>query len=430
MASNSLTMKSIPHTFIPSILLLHQQMKFDSLTFHTMESDGKSIKREESPAGSRASSRSPSYPTRMKEPREPTKKEVEILEACQWKDLEKIRNLAISQGGLISDDLRRQAWPLLLGCGSDHDDTEGKATSWEDLPKHRDEYQVALDVDRSFIYYPNDQTSKEIEHRKEELSDLIIEVLRRNPYLCYFQGYHDICQVLLLVLPPTTRVPSVARLSVLRIRDFMLPLISPCFAQLNLIPSIISTVSPALCIHLSQTKPFFALSGTLTMYAHDIQEYSDIARLFDVLLAREAVFSVYMFAQIVLSRSEELFQTPTDEPDMLHSILSKLPKPLDLESLIADTVELFQAHPPETLPRWRSISSASVLKTARSPDQITRQSLSDGRRYFAQQVNELQWAAKRSKLLEVMWKYRRPAKAIAIAALVGIISYICLPRSN
>ncbi|KAG4035463.1 hypothetical protein MFRU_001g02320 [Monilinia fructicola] len=395
-----------------------------------MESDGKLIKREESSADSRTSSRSPSYSSRTKEPREPTKKEVEILEACKWRDLERIRILATSQDGLISDDLRRQAWPLLLGCGSDYGDTEGNATSWKDLPTHRDEYQVALDVNRSFIYYPNDQTSKEIDHRKEELSDLIVEVLRRNPYLCYFQGYHDICQVLLLVLPPTTRAPSVARLSVLRIRDFMLPLISPSFAQLNLIPSIINTVSPALCAHLSQTKPFFALSGTLTMYAHDIQEYGDIARLFDVLLAREAVFSVYMFAQIVLSRSEELFETPADEPDMLHSILSKLPKPLDLESLISNTVELFQAHPPETLPSWRTISSSSVLKTARSPDQITRQSLSDGQRYFAQQVKELQWATKLDKVLEVMWKYRRPARAIGIAVLVGVISYVCLPRSN
>ncbi|QSZ34020.1 hypothetical protein DSL72_005600 [Monilinia vaccinii-corymbosi] len=396
-----------------------------------MESNGQPIKGEGSSAdSSRTSSRSPSYSTKLKEPREPTEKEVKILEACKWKDLETIRDLAISKDGLISDDVRRQAWPILLGCDSDHGDTKGNVTSWKELPKHGDEDQVALDVNRSFIYYPNGQTSKEIGHRKEELSELIIEVLRRNPYLCYFQGYHDICQVLLLVLPPPTRTPSVARLSALRIRDFMLPTLSPALAQLRLIPSIINTVSPALCTHLSQTQPFFALSGTLTMYAHDIQEYGDIARLFDVLLAREAVFSVYMFAQIVLSRSEELFETPADEPEMLHSILSKLPKPLDLESLISNTVKLFREHPPETLPSWRAISSSSVLKTARWSDQITKQSLSDGQKYFAQQVKELQWAAKREEILKTMWKYRRPAKAIGVAVLVGILSYYCLPRSN
>ncbi|ESZ98669.1 hypothetical protein SBOR_0907 [Sclerotinia borealis F-4128] len=396
-----------------------------------METNGQHIKREISSAdSSRTSSRSPSYSSKLKELREPTVKEVKILEACKWKDLDTIRDLATSKDGLISDDVRRQAWPILLGCESDHGDTKGNVTSWKELPKHGDEDQVALDVNRSFIYYPNDQTSKEIGHRKEELSDLIIEVLRRNPYLCYFQGYHDICQVLLLVLSPTTRTLSVARLSALRIRDFMLPTLSPALAQLRLIPSIINTVSPALCTHLSQTQPFFALSGTLTMYAHDIQEYGDIARLFDVLLAREAVFSVYMFAQIVISRSEELFETPTDEPEMLHSILSKLPKPLELESLISNTVNLFQDHPPESLASWRSISSSSVLKTARWPDQITEQSLSDGRRYFAQQVRELQWAAKRDEIFEMMWKCRRPAKAIGVAILVGIFSYYCLPPSS
>ncbi|TGO24552.1 hypothetical protein BPAE_0100g00200 [Botrytis paeoniae] len=396
-----------------------------------MESNEQPIKREKSSASSsRASSRSPSHSTKVKQPREPTEKEVKILEACKWRDLETIRELATSKDGLVSDEVRRQAWPILLGCDNEHGDTKGDLTSWKELPKHEDEDQVALDVNRSFIYYPNDQTSKEIGHRKEELSDLIIEVLRRNPYLCYFQGYHDICQVLLLVLPPATRTPSVARLSALRIRDFMLPTLSPALAQLRLIPSIINTVSPALRTHLSQTQPFFALSGTLTMYAHDIQEYGDIARLFDILLARETVFSVYMFAQIVLSRSEELFETPADEPEMLHSILSKLPKPLDLESLISNTVKLFEEHPPETLPSWRSISSSSVLKTARWSDQITKQSLSDGQRYFAQQVKELQWAAKRDELLKMMWRYRRPAKAIGVAVLVGIFSYHCLPRSN
>jgi hypothetical protein len=209
----------------------------------------------------------------------------------------------------------------------------------------------------------------------------------------------------------------------------MLPNLSPALAQLRLIPAIINTVSPALCTHLSQTQPFFALSGTLTMYAHDIQEYGDIARLFDVLLAREAVFSVYMFAQIVLSRSEELFETPADEPEMLHSILSKLPKPLDLETLISNTVKLFEDHPPETLPSWKYISSSSVLKTARWSDQITKQSLLDGQRYFAQQEKELEWAAKRDEILKMMWKYRRPAKAIGVAFLVGILSY-CLHRST
>ena len=142
-----------------------------------------------------------------------------------------------------------------------------------------------------------DQSSQELDDRKRELLDLITEVLRRQPYLRYFQGYHDICQVFLLVLGKDC-TPAISRLSILRIRDYMLPSLAPALAQLRLLPSILNKVDPDLCTHLSQTQPFFALAATLTLYAHDIQEYGDIARLFDILIAREAVFSVYLFVQV------------------------------------------------------------------------------------------------------------------------------------
>jgi len=203
----------------------------------------------------------------------------------------------------------------------------------------------------------------------------------------------------------------------------MLPTLAPALDQLRLIPTILYTVNPQLCHHLSQTQPFFALSGTLTMYAHDIQEYGDIARLFDVLLAREAVFSVYLFAQIVLQRSDELFDTPADEPEMLHSILSKLPKPLDIETLIARTIQLFEQHPPETLKGWRMISSSSVLKTTRWQQDAAKQTLEDGHMYFQRQVKELQWAEQRRRVMKTLWKYRKPASAVGVAVLVGVLSF-------
>ena len=203
----------------------------------------------------------------------------------------------------------------------------------------------------------------------------------------------------------------------------MLPTLAPSLAQLHLIPSIIYTVNPRLYNHLPLTRPFFAIPGILTMYAHDIQGYGDIARIFDVLLAREGVFSLYMFAQIVLQRANELFEIPSDEPEVLHSVLSKLPNPLDVEALIQNTIKLFEQHPPETLRSWRSISSSSVLKTARSADQAASQTLEDGRMFFNKQVKELQWAEKREKVFTTIWKYRRPARTVGMAILVGVLSY-------
>lgn len=203
----------------------------------------------------------------------------------------------------------------------------------------------------------------------------------------------------------------------------MLPSLSPSLAHLRLLPAILYATDATLCQHLSQTQPFFALAATLTLYAHDIQEYGDIARLFDFLLAQEAVVSVYFFAVIILSRREELFEIPADEPEMLHSVLSKLPKPLDLEALISRTMALFTEYPPERLPfgAWSKISPFSVLKTTR--EHLRKQTLQDGEEFFAKQAAQLTRREQLERAKAVLWKYRRPVGRIGLAVLVGVLSF-------
>src|SRR5436190_20025934 len=104
--------------------------------------------------------------------------------------------------------------------------------------------------------------------------------------LCYFQVYHDIVQVLLLVLGEHAAPAAVARISLFRIRDYMLPSLSPALKHLQLLPAILNASDVKLGRRLSVTKPFFALAATLTLYAHDIQEYGDIARLYDFILSQ------------------------------------------------------------------------------------------------------------------------------------------------
>ena len=203
----------------------------------------------------------------------------------------------------------------------------------------------------------------------------------------------------------------------------MLPSLSPSLAHLQLLPAILYAVDPRLCQHLSTTQPFFALAATLTLYAHDIQEYADIARLFDFLLAQPAVVSVYFFAVIILSRRSELFEIPADEPEMLHSVLSKLPKPLNLEAFIARAMKVFEDNPPEKLPwrAWSKISRYSVLKTTRTP--IDRQSIADGEALFADQAAQLNREQLRQKLMGQIWQYKRPIGSFGIAVSVVIVSY-------
>lgn len=253
---------------------------------------------------------------------------------------------------------------------------------------------------------------------------MIVQVLREYPKLSYFQGFHDIVQVFLLVMGVNHAAEAVAHLALLRIRDFMLTTLAPSLAHLRLVPAIISTVDYGLYRHLSQTEPFFALAATLTLYAHDIQEYGDITRLFDFLLAHGAVVSVYFFAIIVLSRRQELFEIPADEPEMLHSVLSKLPKPIDLEALISGTMELFKTHPPEGLSgrAWSKISPFSVLKTTR--DLSHHQTLQDGEDLFVMQQLQLRRTELRERAIAIMWSYRRPVGGAGLAVAVGVALWL------
>ncbi|KAH7198607.1 rab-GTPase-TBC domain-containing protein [Fusarium flagelliforme] len=354
-------------------------------------------------------------------------KAAEVIEACKWKDISRLRSLAEAPGGFLSDTLRRQAWPIVLGLDvpiGDKEDLSSRQDAsgdWKQLPRHRDEDQVQLDVNRSFIYYPNNQSEAELSLRKSELSSLITEVLRRYPYLCYFQGYHDISQVLLLVLAPECRAQVLARLSVLRIRDFMLPSFGPTTAQLRLLPDILHAADPKLRRHLAGVEPFYALAGTLTMYAHNIETYQDIARLFDVFLAREPVFTVYMFAQIILDRRDEIFEI--DEPDMLHVILGKVPTKMDLDALIIKSAALFERYPPETLSYWRQISKFSSLKTARDIEASTKQTMEEGAELFDKQVDEIHWQEIGDRIKLALWRYRRPARTVGMALVVGALAF-------
>ncbi|KAJ8604870.1 hypothetical protein MRB53_041646 [Persea americana] len=238
-------------------------------------------------------------PFAQKPLREPEKR-IALGAALDRRDLGTLIDLAATPGGFIDDEIRRRAWPMLLG----RKDEEPNDYTWQALPRHRDEAQVTLDCDRSFVYYPKGLPS-ELDRLRADLQGLIVQTLRRCPELCYFQGYHDIVQVLLLVLGREQAPDCVLRLSLLRIRDFMLSSLSASIVHLRMLPYIIKKADPVLEKHLGQTQPFYALASALTLYAHDIEDYHDIARLFDFFLTSDASMTIYFFAMACCTVPEE-----------------------------------------------------------------------------------------------------------------------------
>lgn len=315
--------------------------------------------------------------------------------------------------------------PILLG-GNTH--TSEKATPWRSLPAHRDEEQVRLDVNRSFVYYPSGETDKQLDARRIDLEALIVETLRRHPSLCYFQGYHDIVQVFLLVQGFQNSPPLVERLSMLRIRDFMLPKLSASVSHLHLLPAILYKADRDI-FNILPGNPFYGLAHVLTLYSHDIHSYADIARLFDFLLAREAVMSIYLFAVIVISKRETLLEYMADGPDedVMSVVLQKLPENLNVERMIEDAVALFERFPPHSLPfrTWNRISEFSVLKTTMTADAVTTQTLDQGQQWFDKHAEEIRKQEARARMLamakKTMYRYRRPA-ALTLSVAVCVFA--------
>jgi hypothetical protein len=355
-------------------------------------------------------------------------KTARIAAACRARDTHALAALASSPHGLVNDSLRRAAWPLLLGVGVGVDGNQDESDVDVDaLPPHTDEHQVDLDVNRAFVYYPPSDSPDALARRQTELNAVIVAVLRRHPALSYFQGYHDIVQVLYLVLGPRAATPAAARLSLLRIRDFMLSSLDPAVAHLQLLRPLLRRTDPALYHRLPRGAATFALAGTLTMFAHNLQHYHHVTRLFDFFLAHHPVMPIYLFAAVALSRRDDLLAIDPEDQDILHVVLSKLPDPFDVEFHISRTLELYERLPPASLRSWEwwSISSNSVLKTASTADSMRHQTLQEGERYFARQEKELRrkLALKRATirlrhLRSRLWYYRRYG-SIGLALLVG-----------
>lgn len=85
-------------------------------------------------------------------------------------------------------DIRDSHRPLLLRV-----DIKGKGREMDKaVAAHADESQVLLDVNRSFIAFP-DVSPQDKDKLRIELELVIVTVLRQHPALRYFQGFHDVC---------------------------------------------------------------------------------------------------------------------------------------------------------------------------------------------------------------------------------------------
>lgn len=125
---------------------------------------------------------------------------------------------AAASGGLEADCVRRMCWPLLLG----HPESGNKrslelpaAGSWRSGAENdRMREQIWKDVERSL--------AGDHQHLRPALHQLICACLEECPYLHYYQGFHDIAALMLLLLGRDRSLYALSALSRFWLRDYML----------------------------------------------------------------------------------------------------------------------------------------------------------------------------------------------------------------
>ncbi|KAJ3157677.1 hypothetical protein HDU89_000053 [Geranomyces variabilis] len=279
-------------------------------------------------------------------------KQAVILEAIADKDLVQLRKLAGTKGGYLSNSLRREVWPILLHCSNadrkDDDDVDPALSTGAPV----DANQVELDVARSLCHLlPPNINEKRLARMRRDLSDLILSVLKKHPYLRYYQGYHDVATVLLLVLKPSLAASCLESLSLYYLRDFMTPTLQSALNQIHLLFPLLSLASPHVHKFLSEVDgflPYFCLSWVITWYSHNLHDQARVARLFDFLLASNPLMPVYVAAAVVLARKTPLL-AQDQEYSTIHHFLSQFPLDVNVETLVRDAQAMYTAHPPQAL---------------------------------------------------------------------------------
>ncbi|KAG5264993.1 hypothetical protein AALO_G00260280 [Alosa alosa] len=274
-------------------------------------------------------------------------------------DIETLRKAAVSEGGLLTDDIRRKVWPKLLNVNVYNLPTKPGRDVREN---HKDYNQVLLDVRRSMRRFPRGMRVAEREVLQEQLIDIILDVLRKNPQLHYYQGYHDIVVTFLLVVGERMAIALVETLSNHHLRDFMDPTMDSTKHILNYLMPILEQVDRELHDFMLQAEvgTIFALSWLITWYGHVLSDFRQVLRLYDFFLASHPLMAIYFAAVIVLHREKEVKNSECDMA-MVHHLLSNIPQNLPYEELIDHAQSLFTRYPPSQLAKRAALQSRKSI---------------------------------------------------------------------
>lgn len=230
------------------------------------------------------------------------------------------------------------------------------------LAAHRDEAQVALDVQRSFVLYTETQDAHVRDARRRQLDAVLRGTLRAYPVLHYYQGFHDVASLVVLTLAPALPPDGVAwtstreralvqravdRVALHVVRDSMASDLTPVLGQLKIVRNMVRAADLPYALALEHAfapaQVLVALPWVLTLLTHDVPTLPIAQRVLDYVLSHGPASILYICAAILLQRKAALAAdaaasgTPALEDldaAQLHHTLARVP-PLDADACAA-----------------------------------------------------------------------------------------------
>nr|XP_018909866.1 PREDICTED: TBC1 domain family member 20 isoform X2 [Bemisia tabaci] len=346
------------------------------------------------------------------------KRKQRLYQLIAKSDSKALREEAL-QHGLIDDDVRSKAWPLLLDLKDlpDWDNISG-----EELESHHEYNQVVLDVNRSIKRFPPSIEDSRRIAIQDELIATIVTILSRNPGLHYYQGFHDVAVTILLVVKSKMAGHIIEKISTEHLKPFLEPTMERTSSLLEYIYPILEKIDLDLCKHLDRSGvgTIFCLPWFITWFSHTIEVYETLMRLFDYFLAydhkpgTEFLLPLYLIVSILEHWKDDILEQEC-EMAALHSFFYRPLDTLDFEMLLKKADRYYHSYPPESMKK-------AVEK--RIKDKEERQRLEDLER------KALRERRLRPKAPNTPWMRRLTVVAIGVVFVLSSVYYARVKSGN
>jgi len=302
-----------------------------------------------------------------------------IADAISGSTPDRVRDLA-KNGGLVSNEMRRVAWPFLL---SDRPFTEEVLERRPRDSKSEIETfkQIDLDVHRSVE-----------EKYCHILKEFLIKFFTKHDDLCFYQGFADIAWAVLRIMTNNGQNESnipLAHFVLSRLsrnfffRDAHRASFDCIYAMLESVKTIVThaDIELANIWKESESTSFWAISPLVCLFAHDVVNTSLVGRLLDEVIASENQLDcpIYMVAALPLLPSvrAKLLAGDRDSATVHTTMLDASKELSDAEELISIAKSLREKVPPRFLLKTARASglprdSIFELRNAADPMALTK----------------------------------------------------------